>query len=182
MRGDAQIPPNQVIGKAVVCRDTPTTDDVLRWTGEEAAWSKLDSDNFGQNAWTTYVPTLTAVTTNPTLGSGSTADGTWTRQADRAIHGEARIAFGTSGTNAGSGEYLVSLPVARATTGVYGAGWIYDNSTGAFAVCTLIHYASDTSKARIVAAGGNPTVTHAAPWAWAASDQINVRFTYQAAS
>src|SRR5688572_17632849 len=62
---------------------------------------------------TSYTPALTASTTNPTLGTGSGQQGRYYRDPITGlVWGQARIAFGTSGTNAGSGTYRISLPTA----------------------------------------------------------------------
>lgn len=55
-----------------------------------------------------YTPTLTAAT-NPTLGAGSQQLGRYTVNGD-VMEVQAFIAFGTSGSNVGSGSYLISLP------------------------------------------------------------------------
>jgi len=60
-----------------------------------------------------WTPVLTATSTNPTLGTGSAQEGQWLRHG-RMVTVWARIRFGTSGVNAGSGVYIVSLPVAAA--------------------------------------------------------------------
>src|ERR1044072_3938497 len=67
----------------------------------------------------TYTPTLTAVTTNPTLGAGGSASGRYTLFGGKFCTVRASIVFGTSGTNAGSGQYLMAVPFA-ASTGITG--------------------------------------------------------------
>lgn len=57
----------------------------------------------------TYTPALSASTTPPTLGDGSSQSGAWQRNG-HLITGWASIQFGTSGVSAGSGAYIVSLP------------------------------------------------------------------------
>lgn len=61
-------------------------------------------------AYTSYTPTLTAITTPPTLGTGSSAVGYYKRLG-RWVRGKAVITFGTSGVVAGSGYYGLLLPV-----------------------------------------------------------------------
>ena len=65
--------------------------------------------------WTSWTPALTAATTNPTLGTGSSIAGRYC-QIGKLVIASFTIQFGTSGTNAGSGEYRLSLPVAADTT------------------------------------------------------------------
>lgn len=64
--------------------------------------------NFG--AWVAYTPVLTASTTNPTLGTGSSAVGRY-RQFGKTVLCRGEFRFGTSGISAGSGQYSMSLPV-----------------------------------------------------------------------
>lgn len=79
---------------------------------------------------TSWTPALTATTTNPTLGTASSATGTYFQLGDWMFASFAVI-FGTSGTDAGSGAYRVSMPGAIASTAhtngyVTGGGHIYN--------------------------------------------------------
>jgi len=68
-------------------------------------------------ATATYTPTLTASTTNPTLGSGSSALG-WHHVNGRHVTVWFYFRFGSSGAAAGSGLYYVSGPPGyQATAG-----------------------------------------------------------------
>ena len=131
-------------------------------------------------AWETWTPALTASTTNPTLGTGSTAAGRYGR-INKTVFGNCRIFFGTSGANAGSGFYFVSLPVTAQGTGVVaGSGYVYDASTG------LVRHVSIAidSTSRVALYLENQTnyaVSSTNPWTWAASDQIQFSFEYEAA-
>lgn len=58
-------------------------------------------------AWTAYTPTLTALTTNPTLGN-STLTGKWV-QAGKTLHARINLTIGSTFV-AGSGAYFFSLP------------------------------------------------------------------------
>lgn len=139
----------------------------------------------------TYVPVLTAATTNPTLGSGSTAAGWWKR-LDEMIFGEAQIRFGTSGVVAGSGTYAVSLPFAANTSfevasgslgigSTIGGGAIRDNSAvTAGSRQLVIVLASTTTVLLGIGDGTALAVTDAVPFVWAASDGISINFAYQA--
>jgi hypothetical protein len=133
-------------------------------------------------AWETWTPTLTASTTNPTLGTGSTAAGRYGR-VNKEVYGNAQISFGTSGTNAGSGFYYVSLPVTAQAAGVIlGTYQAYDNSTATIDQGLVI--ADTTTKGLLYRNGVGGSVFLVAsgvPWAWAASDFIRIWFTYEAA-
>lgn len=60
----------------------------------------------------TYTPTLTATGSNPTLGTGGFASGTFSVDAAGWVSAKGRVVFGSSGTAAGSGTYAIALPVA----------------------------------------------------------------------
>jgi hypothetical protein len=79
------------------------------------------ADMNGIGEWTSYTPVLTATTTNPTLGTGSSATGAYARVQNLIVY-NFQILFGSSGVNAGSGNYKVSLPVtSNATSAFYNA-------------------------------------------------------------
>ena len=129
-------------------------------------------------AWTAWVPALTASVTNPTLGSGSSAAGRYA-QLGKLVMASAKIAFGTSGAAAGSGQYFVSLPVQPVgSLDVVGDFMVYDNSPGAYRA-GVVQQVSGGLTAILVLGGGND-VSDAAPWTWAASDQILYRLAYEA--
>ena len=133
-------------------------------------------------AWTGYTPTLTASTTNPTLGTGGSASGRYS-QIGKIVFGYGALIFGTSGVAAGTGTYYVSLPVARVSNGEFPMGSIVlrDSSGGFIAsIGTLQGLAGDASKAILVVDGAFAAGA-GFPWAWAASDQIWYQFTYEVA-
>lgn len=133
-------------------------------------------------AWTAYTPTLTAVTTNPTLGTGGSATGRHVRIGNlMEVH--ATVVFGSSGVAAGSGAYRVALPVAtQAAATILGTGMLYDSSAGQMKHITAILSSSTTVALYLGdAAAAAFEVTHANPWTWAANDQIWIKFSYEAA-
>jgi hypothetical protein len=79
--------------------------------------------------WTSYTPALTSSGNQPVLGAGSIANGKYV-QINKFVYGYFNIAFGTSGITAGTGNYLISLPVPSART--TGAFWEYNVGTGTF--------------------------------------------------
>ena len=133
-------------------------------------------------AWTTWVPALTAATTNPTLGTGSTAGGIYVQQGKLVI---ARFAlgFGTSGAAAGTGEYYVSLPVTSTTANGNNMGGIslFDNSTVTSKAEIATRQSSTTVKISNSGVAGTSFVTAASPWTWAASDTLQGLLIYEAA-
>lgn len=146
-------------------------------------------------AYDAYTPTLTASTTNPTLGTGSSATGYYKRLGHR-VEGYASILFGSAGVAAGSGHYGLLLPVEPVNRNqAIGIGYVIDNSDSArfliasLAVSTAL-WSAATKKAIIVvsnaagagfATGANP-VGAATPWTWAENDQLLVTFSYEAAA
>lgn len=146
-------------------------------------------------AFTSYTPTLTASTTNPTLGSGSAATGYY-KQIGRLVFGYLEISFGSSGASAGSGVYGLLLPVEPVNrTQPVGVGFLVDSSPNARPIAATAaiapaFWASTTRKAIIVftspagsgfLTGDNPAGA-AAPWTWAESDSIALNFHYEAAA
>lgn len=136
-------------------------------------------------SWQTYTPTLTATTSNPTLGSGSAQTGRYTRLGNTII-GQARVAFGTSGVAAGSGEYRVSLPVTSAAYVNYqpiGNCVLFDSSSGNMGQPTACFAtAGNLAEFEYPAAapvGALVRVSNSAPWTWAASDAIWFNFCYE---
>lgn len=137
-------------------------------------------------AFTSYTPTLTASTTSPTLGSGSTAAGKYLR-VQKLVIAQFQIIFGSS-MAAGSGTYYVSLPVTASTTSPYrhiGEGYFYDSSTSAL-LRPALTLPNDGTKVRATYPATWPTgtetsVAHGTPWTWAQSDQLNGWLVYEAA-
>lgn len=140
----------------------------------------------GVQSWT---PTLQAVTTNPTLGSGSATDGQYV-VTDGWCHYWARWRFGTSGVAGGTGVYFFALPVtphaslvASDTTyegSTIGHGGARDNSaTGSSTTCRIQLSAAGTGYMH--SAVGVTFWSPTAPWTWAASDRISISGSYPVA-
>lgn len=66
-------------------------------------------------AWSTYTPALTGSSVNPTLGSGSVQEGHYKLWGKICVV-RVGIQFGTSGTAAGTGNYIISLPADPITS------------------------------------------------------------------
>lgn len=138
----------------------------------------------GQTVTGTYTPSLTVASgTNPTLGSGSTAQGRYTLFGGNWCTVRGTVAFGSSGANPGSGQYLISLPFQASnsiTAGVpfCGAGVMRDASTPALAQATAYIGANATTLALLAK---DATVTNSAPWTWANTDYMSFDITYELA-
>jgi hypothetical protein len=167
---------------AGIVRIYAKTDGSLYQKDDAGAESALPGAGSGMT-YTGYTPALTAATTNPTLGSGSSAAGRYT-QNGKLVHAYGAVTFGTSGTNAGSGNYAISLPVTMRTPvtldgNVLGHGYVYDSSGGIVRHVWFSYLTTTTASIRTT--DGSADVTHAAPWAWAASDALICNLTYEAA-
>jgi hypothetical protein len=125
-------------------------------------------------------PALTAGTTNPTLGTGSVVTGRY-MQMGKLVLGFIYIQFGTSGTNAGSGNYMITLPVTSATPSQVqsiGHGRITTAGTQKFAQLCL--NATNTTFIRYEG-GGTTNASNTSPGAWTANDLLFFNFQYEAA-
>lgn len=130
-----------------------------------------------------FTPTLTASTSNPTLGTGNVAVGRWVRGIGGLIHYRFFLRFGTSSVATGNGNYLVSLPLpsndgfGTSNVDATGSGIIRDNSATTSRPVTLVLNSSSSSVVFLYTDDG--PVSAVAPWTWAASDYIAGTITYQ---
>lgn len=154
----------------MVIYETDTT-KYQKWNG--SSWRPFAS------ARTSYTPVLTATTTNPTLGTGSTANGWYTYGSEMVTY-TFFLKFGTS-PSAGSGNYLVSLPVTSATPfgstlhPAVGTIQIADFSANNYAAGSCFVDASTGANVGLISGA---IVGAAVPWTWAASDYISGTITY----
>ena len=141
-------------------------------------------DVLGTGRWLSYTPALTASVVNPTLGTGNTAIGRYTRFG-RTIIGNARLQFGSGGgAAAGTGTYEISLPTGRDIQSPYdisaacGSGDILDISAADRHI--VVPRLTTTSTTTVVLSyhGTTGVVTAAAPFTWAAGDTISIQFIY----
>ena len=133
-------------------------------------------------AYETWTPALTASTTNPTLGTGSSATGRYGR-VNKFVYGQAQITFGTSGTNNGSGFYFVSIPItAQASGSICGTYQAYDSSATIIDQGLLVlDTTSRVGLYRNGTTGAAFLIAATVPWTWAANDFIRINFNYEAA-
>lgn len=122
---------------------------------------------------TLFTPTLTAATTNPTMGTGATRYGWYVYLPGPSVFYVFHVTFGTSGAAAGSGGYAISLPVTAASPNAggipaVGSCQLADSSSGAFknTACFI------TNGGTTLGLVGDAPVNQASPWAWANSDYI----------
>lgn len=172
---DSARPPNPYISEQI-WRTDKTCFEV--WSG--AAWREQYIGAEGP-AWTPYTPTLTAVTTNPTLGTGSVVEGSY-QQVGKKVVARANIKWGSTGLAVGSGRYRVSLPVTAkslATGNHLGSSMCYDNSLDAYWDGICLIGSADYTKVELVSLNNN--VSSSGPIPWASSDRIEITITYEAA-
>lgn len=134
--------------------------------------------------WLTYTPVLTAATTNPTLGTGSTQSGEYKIVGD-LLFCRGYIAFGTSGAAAGSGSYFISLPPSVSLVdgrpgGSRIIGRVLIKAAGLFTI-GLVHGESTTNpfSMRYASAAINSSllvVSNSAPGAFTNNDSITWDF------
>lgn len=163
-----------------------TTIDATVMAAETTAHFNELQPYFG--AWSSWTPALTAVTTNPTLGTASSTVGRYIK-VGKTIIGWGRITFGTSGTNAGSGTYKLSLPVAAHATqqilNRLGPGFARLTSAGLYTEARLSWSATANQlNATYPSSAVNGSFTgagNATPGAWTANDFIDYDFMYEAA-
>ncbi|MFF5261372.1 hypothetical protein ACFY4C_20710 [Actinomadura viridis] len=145
-------------------------------------WYEVPRRDGGGSGWTSYTPTLTGATTNPALGTGSAREGAYMRFGSM-VTVRGNIKAGTSGASAGSGVYMVSLPVtAKAlSTGEYiGSAETFDASANNVrdGICR-IRSAISWNKVELVTE--NTLWGSGGPFAWANNDAISFTITYEAA-
>lgn len=132
--------------------------------------------------WTAYTPSLTASTTNPTLGGGASAGGAWVAIGRVVIYRFA-ITFGGAGAAAGSGIYRVSLPRPPANTNniiPVGECWLYDSNLATSRVAGLFIEGASPGYA-IIRADNVIAVNEVSPWTWASGDTIAGTLVYEEA-
>lgn len=161
-----------------------TTGVAQYWSPVYSSWRPL----FNTSKLTAFTPVLTASTTNPTLGTGSSRVGYYRYIGPKLVWFTVDITFGTSGVNAGSGIYSVSLPLPASASTILHSGNIYgsinDDSTGDNNVVSsgissdLTHmtmYFWDPTSISV------QTVHNNAPFTWAANDAIQFSGIYEVA-
>jgi hypothetical protein len=136
-----------------------------------------------QAAWTTYVPTWAAITTNPAIGNG-TLQGFYMR-IGKTIHFRVVITMGST-TTYGTGQWYATLPVAPVST----LGRLQFNSSYYdSAIADRSGVATwDSANSRVLlhswpttAGAALAQVSATVPHTWGTSDQVVVGGTYEAA-
>jgi hypothetical protein len=144
-----------------------------------AAWADQVAGGF--QVWTAFTPALSGSTTNPTLGTGSSATGRYI-QIGKTVVGAGAFSWGSSPT-AGSGQYLITLPLPVLTTvGTQPLGVCRVKCAGLYTDALLSAYFGSQCQLGYPSAAVNGTlvaVGAGAPGTWAVSDRIDFQFRYE---
>jgi hypothetical protein len=129
-------------------------------------------------SWTSYTPTWTGATTNPTIGNG-TLDGAYTRFGDgKTVCVRIRLVIGST-TTLGSGLWAFALPTGLAPAQIQTLAGFATNSAGTARYALGAYLTAGTGVFRI-AANGSSGISGTAPFAWANGDQLALGGVYEA--
>jgi len=138
----------------------------------------VDIVHAGATVWTDYTPTLTAVTTNPTLGS-STLTGRYKKIDTNTGVFIINFQVTTGGAwNAGSGEWKFSLPSGwtgnsfrqHVSAHILDSGTTHFSATGEIAASGTVVW-----PILIGDASGSKVLANAVPVTWATGDQVDIQ-------
>ena len=182
---------NPAAGESIDAADVATPFNTLK----NEFNGNIDNDNISSSAaialsklaavaWTTFTPTWTAVSVNPTLGNGVISGRYMT--IGKTCHYSIALTLGNS-TNRGTGNWLFSVPLAAANglvTYQHHHGVAYDTSASA----------EFPLNGRVVAGGSTVIVTcyhtntgytdqfglsSSTPFSFADPDQVHISGTYE---
>ena len=129
-------------------------------------------------AWTTYTPTWTGSTTNPSLGNG-TLTGRY-KTIGKTVFLQIHFGAGSS-TTFGSGHWKFSLPVAaHSGAAVVMSATYLDNGTQWYAGVVTTEYDSNTSYVVPITVSSG-AVNSTVPFTWASTDSITICGSYESA-
>lgn len=159
--------------------------DGLVYSKDDAGVETLMSSGVGGlGTWTDYTPTVTATTTNPTMGS-STIAGRYKALDSKTYIVVISMSITTGGAwNAGSGEWKFSLPsITAAAKGPYtGSMHVLDAGVGYFAgICVVDNSATVIHPMVTADDTGNRILSHNKPVTWATGDRIRVEILVEVA-
>jgi len=129
-----------------------------------------------QAAWTSFTPSLVAVTTNPTLGTGGSSVGNQLR-VGADVRFRITITWGGAGLNVGSGIYSLTLPGSSPATpqAINSSVAVRQAATGNnWLGVGQIVTPGNQARLSFNATGANPYLTNGAPIAWAVNDIIQL--------
>lgn len=146
---------------------------------KKAQIGNLGAASGGVGSWTSFTPTWTAATTNPTIGNGELT-GAYQVRGDTVLF-MGRIVMGST-TTFGSGIWSLSLPVAADLTLTAGGqvrpGGIGFASDGGSLQVVLIDSRAQTDTLSWVAHAGAGFVGPTIPFTWASGDVLTWNYEY----
>jgi hypothetical protein len=167
VQGDAS-----VVGDIVVVGDVAVTGDVEAGTFTESDFAS------GVGYWTAYTPSWVSTGTQPSLGTGGTLVGRYTRIGKTGLF-RALLTLGT-GFSFGTGTMGISLPAAALATAGYDCGWkllLGDTGTANYYGTTLPASIGGNIVAQLTTLGASGAIaglTTTAPFTWVATDTMAV--------
>lgn len=157
--------------------------DGLIYSKDDAGVETLVSGGTGSGGAgtiTTYTPTLTGSTTNPTVGNG-TLVGLYAYLASKLVWVSMSWTFGST-SNAGSGAYTVALPFAAAGgRNQVLSGYVLDSGTAYFACAGQISASGSVFTPIAADATGSRQVSNGQPMTWANGDSMGFEGVYEIA-
>ncbi|MEU8379786.1 hypothetical protein [Streptosporangium sp. NPDC048865] len=128
-------------------------------------------------AWTSYTPTWTGATTNPSLGNGTLVAAYKRSDQSKSVYVRLRLVAGTT-TTYGTGAWLFSLPSGLPPAAIQSlGGFLLDNSTvNRYAVSAYLTAANGIER---IAYNGTTGLTGLAPFTWAVSDSLMLSGVYE---
>lgn len=141
----------------------------------------ISATNFNNDAWNSYVPSLSTESGTWTIGNGS-IDGAW-RLINRTCHFRLKITFGST-TSAGPGTLNISLPTQAASSTYQFPVSLLDNGNAWYEATANGDYLGNRLKfAMICNSGGSSKssegVTATSPFTFGAGDAISISGTYE---
>ena len=135
--------------------------------------------------WTTYIPVLTASTTNPAIGNGSITGRYMNTGA--TVFGEVRIIAGTAGFSRGLGVYKVSLPTIGVFENYQPIGQVVMRDEGPgityFGTAIFNNNLGNVMElyihSQVASFDEGVAITESTPFLFSSNDKILIQFTYE---
>lgn len=126
--------------------------------------------------WTSYSPSWTAATSNPSIGNGSIS-GSYI-QSGKLVIATASITMGST-TTYGSGVWRVSMPVTAASSGLHVGSVLLLDSSASTGRRPGVCFLGATTYVEFISTTG--VVGASDPFVWATGDILRLSMTYEAA-
>lgn len=153
---------------------TMTPADGLQVTGDETVLGDLTYDGA---AWTTFTPSWTGSTTNPSLGNGTVSAAY--RLDGKTCFFRMHYTYGTT-TNFGSGAWAWSVPIPVLE---FGTASMFCQDQSATLRYPAVGYVTNSNVGRGATyspSGGNAGLSSSNPFTWASADQLIIGGHYEA--